>query len=495
MGSTFMGLELGKRALFAQRAALNTTGNNISNANTDGYTRQRAEMQATREIPYPGMSNESGVAQLGTGVEVNKIARLRDDFLDLQFRHQSQDLGYYSARSETYSRIEGLLNEPSEIGIAHAMDQFWQGWQELSKTPDSSATRAVLAQRGVALTESLQYTNDQLNQISTDLDNAIQYDVSQINSLMEQVGAINSQISQLVPHDYQPNQLYDKRDILLDQLSKLINIDVKPSAGGNGMVDVFVSNSAQALVLGVSAKVVTYPSNGNSNQVSIDDGPAPVGSPNNPITLASGELLGRIEAYTQIIPNLKNKLTSMENEFIKQVNLLHSSSSSFNMDDIKNGATSGEGLNFFVDANDPNNPPDYSKSAKWVINPAILSNLNKIAAATTLNTGDGNNATAIANIKKTILSINGSSATADDYFQNIIGQLGVDSQQAQRMQNNTQMLVDQVDNQRQSVSGVSLDEEMTNMIRFQQAYNAAARVVTVMDEMLDKLINGMGSTR
>jgi flagellar hook-associated protein 1 FlgK len=486
MGSTFMGLELGKRALFAQRAALNTTGNNISNANTDGYTRQRAEMQATREIPYPGLSNEAGPAQLGTGVEVNKIARLRDDFLDIQFRHQNEDLGYYQARSDTFTKIEGLLNEPSDSGIAHAMDQFWQGWVELSKTPDSSSTRAVVAQRAVALAETFQFTFDSLDQMSTDLNNVIQVDVSQINSITEQIGALNDQIGRLVPHNYQPNELYDKRDVLLDQLSKLVNINVKPSSAGNGMVDVFISNQSQALVKGTQSNIVTFPSSVDANKIAIGNGQTP--DPNNAVTLDSGELLGRIEAVSQFIPNIKAKMTGMVNEFVDQVNQIHSSSTALNLDDIHNSSTVGEGLSFYVDS-------DPSAGTKWILNPNIASNLNKIAAATSPNAGDGSNALAIANLKKTILTINGSSATVDDYYQNIIGQLGVDSQQAQRMENNTQMLVNQVDNNRQSISGVSLDEEMTNMIRFQQAYNAAARVVTVMDDVLDKLINGMGTTR
>lgn len=491
MSSSFGGLELGKRALFAQRAALNTTGNNISNANTDGYTRQRAEFQATREIPYPGMSNEAGPAQLGTGVEVNKITRLRDDFLDLQFRHQNQDFGYYQARSDTYTKIEGLLNEPSDSGIANAMDQFWKGWEELSKTPDSSATRAVVAQRGVALAETFQYTYDSLDQMSSDLNNVIQVDVSNINSLTKQIGALNDQISRLVPNNYQPNELYDKRDFLLDQLSKLVNIDVKPSNSGNGKVDVFISNSTQPLVLGNTAKVVTYPgdpSGVNPYQISIDDGPTPVASPSNPITLGSGQLIGRIEALTDIIPKLKTKLTDMVNEFVENVNNIHSQG--FNLDDINNPSNPTDKFNFFVD-----DPTDPSTSVKWIVNPNITANPNKIAAAKTPHAGDGSNALAITSLKTIVLTINGSSTTVNDYYQNIIGQLGVDSQQALRMQDNTQMLVNQVDNQRQSISGVSLDEEMTNMIRFQQAYNAAARVVTVMDDMLDKVINGMGSTR
>lgn len=495
MTSTFMGLELGMSALFAQQTALNTTGQNIANANTDGYTRQRAEMQASPAIPYPGMNSGVGPGQLGTGVEVNQISRLRDDYLDVQYRQQNQDLGNYTAQADTYSKLEGLLNEPSSSGISNAMDQFFQGWQELSKTPDSAAARAVVVQNGVSLAETFQYTNDQLDQMSSDVNNVIQTDVSNVNSLTQQIGALNDQISRLVPNNYQPNDLYDKRDVLLDQLSKLVNIDVKPSNGGNGMVDVFVGN--QAIVQGKTANNVTYQSGGNTNQISING---------SPVTLQSGDLLGRIEDATKIIPDIKGKINTLENEFVSQVNNLQSKGN------ILNGTTSN--LYFFVDQKDVNqnnvnqsynvsNTPqtgidmasttDESQQVNWVVNPDILNNLNNIAAATSSNAGDGSNALAIANLQTTVLSFNGTSATAGDYYQNVIGQLGVDSQQAQNMQNNTQTLVNQVDNQRQSVSGVSLDEEMTNMIRFQQAYNAAARVVTTMDAVLDKVINGMGT--
>ncbi|NRD79397.1 flagellar hook-associated protein FlgK [Bacillus sp. BRMEA1] len=489
MTSTFMGLELGKRALFAQQAALNTTGQNIANANTDGYTRQRAELQATNAIPYVGMSNDASAGQLGTGVEVNKISRLREDYLDVQYRGQNKDLGYYTATSDAYTKIEGIMNEPSDSGIANAMDQFWQSWQELSKTPDSASARAVVVQRGQALAESFQYTNDQLNQMSSDLNNVIQVDVSNVNSLTQQIGALNDQISKLVPNGYQPNDLYDKRDVLLDQLSKMVNVDVKPSSAGNGMVDVFVGN--QAIVQGKTNNNITYPSpGGSSDQISVNG---------TSVSLQSGELLGRIDSYTNIIPDMQTKLTNLENSFVSQVNQLHSAQGqAYNLDDINNPSPSGQtaGLNFFVDSSDPTNTNlDYTKSINWTVNPDIASDLNKVAAASTPNAGDGNNAMAIANLKTTILNVNGTSATADDYYQNIIGQLGVSSQQAQRMQNNTQTLVTQVDNQRQSVSGVSLDEEMTNMVRFQQAYNAAARVVTTMDDVLDKVINGMGATR
>ncbi|MDQ0199566.1 flagellar hook-associated protein FlgK [Neobacillus ginsengisoli] len=480
MSSTFHGLELGKRALFAQQAALNTTGQNIANSNTAGYTRQRAEMQATPAMPYPGINTDVSPAQLGTGVEVNKLVRLREDYLDVQFRGQNKDLGYYEAKSDTYTKIEELLKEPSDTGIASTMDQFWQSLQELSKNPDSAATRAVVRQRGVAVTESFQYVNDSLNQMKTDLNNVISVNVSDVNSLAKQIGDVNDQISRLVPNNYQPNDLYDKRDLLIDQLSKLVNVDTKPS--DNGMVDIFVSG--QALVQGKTANTVTYLQNGGSNQISIDAGQNPSTTGNNPVSLQSGELLGRIEAATKIIPDLQNSINQLADGFVNQVNTIHQQG--WNLDDISNStnnpAVTTEKLPFFT-----------QNAGNWVVNPEIMQSLNKIAAATQASVGDGTNAQAIANIGTAIINFNNSNSTVDDYYRNIIGQLGVDSQQAQRMQDNTQSIVNQVDNRRQSVSGVSLDEEMSNMIRFQQAYNAAARVVTVMDEVLDKVINGMGA--
>jgi flagellar hook-associated protein 1 FlgK len=248
------------------------------------------------------------------------------------------------------------------------------------------------------------------------------------------------------------------------------------------MVDVFVSG--QPLIQGKTANAVTYPSNGGgADQISIVD---QNGAGQN-VSLQSGELLGRIEAANHIVPNLLDNIKQLQDEFSKQVNAIHSSG--YNLDDIasiKNNPTSSpDKLDFFTT----------NANGDWVVNPDIMQSLNKIAAGTTASVGDGTNAQAISDLKNKVFSINNSTSTLGDFYQNIIGQLGVDSQQAQNMQGNTQTLVNQVDSRRQSVSGVSLDEEMTNMIRFQQAYNAAARVVTVMDQVLDKVINGMGAVR
>jgi flagellar hook-associated protein 1 FlgK len=495
MTSTFFGLELGKRGLFAQQAALYTTGNNISNANTEGYSRQRAEMQSTSSIPTPGLNADKTPGQMGTGVEVNKIARLRDDFLDVQYRGENKNLGYWEAKADTYTKIEDVVNEPSDTGLANTMDQFWSGWQELAKNPESSSARAVVRQRGVAVAETFQSMNDSLNQMKSDLDNVISTKVDQVNSLATQIRDLNQQISRIVPNGYEPNDLYDKRDLLVDQLSKLVDVDVKNSTNGMIKISIGSGSAAGSNFLVDDQKANTLAVDSTNGNVSLTDGVTPPTTLTS-ITLSSGELLGRIESRYNSIPDFQKSLDTMVQTFADRVNSVHEQG--MNLDDIATDPQTSSATPFFVGGTGTINAGNIS------VNPDIMTSLNKIAAAaaptatTPSSVGNGDNAQAIGDIKFDSLTFTDSTgtvvanSTSDDFYQNMIAKLGIDSQESQRMQDNSQVMLNQVDNRRQSVSGVSLDEEMSNMVRFQQAYNASARVVTVMDEVLDKVINGMG---
>jgi len=482
MTSTFHGLELGKRGLYAQQTALSTTGHNITNVNTIGYSRQRAEMQATNAIPYPGMHSDKSPAQLGTGVEVNALVRLREAYLDVQFRNEYKNLGYWEAKSDTFTRIEELLNEPTDDGLAHTMDEFWKGWQELVKNPDSAAVRAVVRQKGVAVAQSFNQIMDSLDQMQTDVKNIIKTKTDEVNSLASQISILNEQISRLVANDYQPNDLLDQRDVLIDQLSKIVSIDVKASS--SGMVDISVGEGT--LVTGKTSNTLTIDYDQNSGLVN----PAEIKIGGQTVNLGSGELLGRIESYgimggdrKSTIPYLKDKINELAMTFANAVNEVHLSG--LNLDNIS--GVSDKKVEFFTGSS--------AKDLK--VNPEIMESLNLIAAAKDegsgqSSTGNGQLAQDIANIKFKNLNFTGTTSTVDDFYRNIVGQLGIDSQESQRMQNNFEGIIMQVENRRQSVSGVSIDEEVANMIKYQQAYNAAARIVTSMDQCLDKVINGMG---
>lgn len=475
MSSTFHGLEVGKRSLFAQQSALHTTGHNIANANTTGYTRQRVELQPTNPLSYPGMSNDRSPLQMGTGVHASEIIRIREEYLDIQFRNEQKGLGYWEAKRDIYSGIEEIINEPSEESLQKLMDQFWQSWQDLAKNPESLAARAVVRERAVAVGDQFRHMMNALNQTETDLTNVVQANVREINSITKQISDLNDQISKLVPHGYQPNDLFDRRDVLIDQLSKLVDVDVRP--GANGLIEVW--SGGQQLVNGRTSQEIAVDT--NTFEVSVDGGV---------LALTSGSLLATVEGRGRvvngqmvgIIPSMKQQLNDYAVNFAEQLNQVHQGGTDMN----GNAAN----IRFFVDRNDPASGP--KDAASLVVNPLIVTSLNHIATGHSASIGDGSNAQAIASLKSVKFDLNGQSTTFDDFYRNTVAKLGIDSQNAQRMAENSERLVTQIENRRQSVSGVSIDEEMSNIIRFQQAYNAAARFVTTVDEVLDKVINGMG---
>ncbi len=522
MRSTFHLLEVSKRGLYAQQSALNTTGHNIANANTEGYTRQRANMHATNGIPAPGMNTDRAPGLLGTGVQVTDLQRIREDFLDVQYRTENKHYGLYEARRDGLEKIEVILNEPSDTGLQKVMDELWKSWQDLAKEPESLSARAVVRQRAIAVAETFSAVTTSLNELQKDLDNVVKVKVVDINSMAQQLANLNKQIADVVPHGYQPNDLYDQRDSLIDKLSKMA--EVKVTNAENGMVNITIDG--KELVTGRTSVPMAAIQNPITGFVDITLG----GEPFIPVT---GSLAGTYEVRgeakvemvvvngqeqqivteTGRIPDIRKKLDLLAINLTKEINAIHSSG--VNLIDIENRKNNPsadyQALPFFVDAEDlktnPNSKKDPTSAANIVINPAILASLNAIAAAQkdpvsssngTSFEGDGRNARDISSIKfKTIQAGTGTgdldaTSTLDDYYRYTIAQLGVDSQEASRMEKNSELLVGTVDTQRQSVSGVSIDEEMAEMVKYQHAYNAAARVMTSMDELLDKIINGTG---
>lgn len=454
MASTFLGLEIGKRSLFAQQAALSTTGHNISNSNSVGFTRQRVELVAARSISYPGMNNDRSPRQLGAGVEPAEIVRIREDYLDQQYRWENKFSGYWEQTRDIYAKIEGIINEPSDTGIQSLMNQFWQSWQDLAKNPESLADRAVVVERGVTLASGFKHMMDSLDQLDADLTNVIGTKIDEVNSIADQIHSLNEQIRRLVPHGHTPNDLYDKRDLLIDELSRLVDVEVESAEHGTVEVK-------------VGGQTLVSPTTGVVEVSDIED-----------LNLTSGEILALKDGKETVVSDIRNQINLYANEFVSKVNEIHEGG--FNL----NGEKKGDSL-FIVNDNQ-------NVAGSIIVNPALINSLDLIAAAKTKYEGDGGNAQEIASIKFKSIDINGQNSTLDDHFRLMISQLGIRSKEALRKSENSEILIHQIDNQRQSVSGVSLDEEMTNMIKYQQAYNAAARFVTAIDEILDKVVNGMG---
>lgn len=515
MRSTFMGIETAKRSLFTQQAALQTTGHNIANASTDGYSRQRVNMQASRPIEAPGWMNTSIPGQIGTGVQFNSITRIREKFLDDQFRNENKELGNWSIQADTLEKLEKVFNEPSDSGIRTVIDRFWQAWSDLSKDPERSDGRKIVREAAIALTEAFNSTGRKLGDLHDDLGENLRVKANEMTSLGKTISNLNAEIRRIETMGDNANDLRDQRDLLTDQLSKIVNITVQEtdtgyniSMGGTSLVagDTFTEVSSDLLngafnqdlrsgeaygMIAAQGHVRSYTDELNKMVNTIIDGEITVQIPNGSV-LPEGAVVYIDGVATTLNGanreiNLPGKAVTMT---VKGFNGLH-----------KLGYLLKEPLTQAGDFFEPGG----ITAVSFQISGSIQADPNNIATSlrTTGTTPGsqvvkGNNSLAllIANLKDTKFEftpgVPDSAVRFDDYYRSVMGQLGIQAQEANRQLTNENVLVQQVESQRQSVSGVSLDEEMANMIKFQHSYNAAARFMTTIDETLDKVINGMG---
>ncbi|MBW5448478.1 flagellar hook-associated protein FlgK [Cohnella sp. CFH 77786] len=515
MRSTFHSIETAKRALFTQQAAIQTTGHNIANANTPGYSRQIVNMQATRPIEAIGMSHSTAPGQLGTGVEFTSITRIREQFLDSQYRNQNMDQGKWSIQADTLDKLESIFNEPNETGIRTLFDNYWKAWSDLAKDPENVTGRKVLRENAVALADSINLASKQLSDLSGDLTDNISVKVNQINTLMGNIANLNQEIARISAYGDDPNDLKDQRDLLTDQLSKIVNITVTDTPQGYN-----ISMGGTSLVTGQDFTAVDAA--GLQGAFGTD--------------LTSGEIYGMIQSRDRYVKDYQTQLDTLANSLANgefQVTLPAGTvlPDGITLDGVTYTGSARtlstpltvtvHGVNELHRMGYPlQNPPapgvDFFVSsdggpitaAALRLNPVIANSPDAIAtsmrtAGTPEKVVPGNNTLALlmANLKDTkinFVSPDGStpliaSGTIDDYYRALIGQLGVQSEDAHRQVDNQDALLAQIDERRQSVSGVSLDEEMSDLIKFQHAYNAAARCMTTFDEMLDRIINSMGT--
>ena len=524
MRSTFMGLEASKRGLYTQQSALYTTGHNIANANTEGYSRQRVNMEPTLGYPGTGLNAPKVAGFIGTGVKASSVQRIRDAFVDRQYRQETNKLGYWETKSKSISQLEDILNEPSDYGLAKALDGFWNSLQDLHVHPEDGGARTVVVQRAIAVADSFHYIYNSIQQLRENAANEIGITLRDINSVLQQIAQINYQIQSVEPNGYMPNDLYDERDKLLDQLSTYIPIELEyEKSGGNalaiaeGSVRVFLKLSDGTKVKLVDGKDFAQLRNSGA---STSDGLTPtksvegfkivrVDESGNEIVDNNwnvgnsaqidinkfsnlGKLKSLVDSYGYIdingnqkglFPENLEKINKLAKEFAEAFNNLHQ---------LGTDSDGNAGVEFFV----INNSTDTEITAGNIyVSNTIINSPNKIAASDSTpgnaEPGNGKNALALANLKfQTLAGLSG--VSIQSYFEGFVGQLGVDGQQAERLTYNAQTLQQSVSERRSSISSVSLDEEMTNMIAFQQAYNANARMITAIDEILDKIINGMG---
>ena len=517
MRSTFMGLEASKRGLYTQQSALYTTGHNIANANSVGYSRQQVNMSPTLGYPGMGLNAPTTAGYIGTGVEATSVQRVRDDFTDKQYRQETNKLGYWEAKSSTISQIEDVLKEPSDYGLAESLNQFWNSLQDLNVNPENGGARAVVIQRGIAVADSFNYMHGSIQQIKDNTGAELGILTKDVNSILQQIASLNEQIKAIEPNGYMPNDLYDARDNLLDKLSTYIPIETSKVPSGGNALAIAEGSITVSLKLKDGTKVNlvegrNYSQLKNAGDNTEPDGVTPTGMITGLQVVKSdgsidsinvnqlsdlGKYKSLVDSYGYstdgsgnpgtekgLLPDMLNKLDLMAQSFATAFNAIH-----------KEG-TDLAGVNgqaFFVQKGTSDDSG--ITAGNLYVSQSLINNPNLIAAsdstAGNAESGNGKQALKLANMKfNNVSELDG--VSVQTYFEGIIGQLGVDGQQAARLQYNSITLQQAVTERRASISSVSLDEEMTNMITFQQAYNANARMISVIDETLDKIINGLG---
>lgn len=452
-------LELGRRALAAQQLSLGVTGHNIANVNAEGYTRQRVYLRPTLPV-------EVGSLVVGTGVEIDRIERIRDDFLDAQIREEKQSLGMWRYEEQVLQEIESIFNEPSDAGLNAVLDQFWEAWNNLANDPENGAVRVALREQALTFTATLNHLDAQLQELRQGVDLDVLPKMEEVNSIARQIADLNRQIGTLEVRGGNANDYRDRQDFLIDRLSNLINIQVVKES--DGMVMVTVAGKALVTrdhVVELSTEAV---SKGGIRVLEV------IWADNSGlVNLTGGELKGLLEVRDTIIPKYQDQLDELAATLIAEVNAIHSLGYGL----AAPGGSPPTGSDFFTGTD----------AGSIALAGPILDDIRNIAASSDGFPGDNGIAVAILKLREE-LTMNSNTATFNDYYGVMVDVLGVESRKASQMSDNQQVLVTHLEDHRKSISSVSLDEEMTNLIRFEHAYAAAARFISTLDKVMNILM-------
>lgn len=622
MGSTFSGIELGKRSIMAHTDAITTAGHNISNANTEGYSRQRVQLKEFDPLYKPDLERAERAGMIGQGIDVQSINRVRDEMLDQRIVSQQNLESYWETRSKYYSMIEQIYNEPDEVSIRSNMDKFWESWQELSMNPESQAARQAVVTRGESLTDSIKTKWENLMGVGSLLNSDIEATVKQVNSYANQIASLNAEIVRSRGMGDNPNDLLDRRDLLVDKLSKLANIttdqrdcdefmvhldgrvlvqggvarnfevvsltdnngydklvwsdtreDAVVSGGTLGALielrDVDIRNEVQSLNTmtmnfsdlvndvhrnAYGANNVTgldfftehsFVENVNGNFDRDGDGSfdhsyifrftgTTVLNPQEQIGLEGvmtfsgpfgnvqvayhptdsvetvinriNDSNAEVKAYLDRNNNLVLKGTTAQNIENPDFVIRHVEDSGFFLTGYSGilSASGADGAYDFERADAINSLAGAQFAVSPVLNPAgyievnsvIKNDVKSVAAAFrddsgNVNAGDARAAVKIASIRNTKVMI-GHERTLDDYFADTVTNVGLKGEQAETNLNSHMAIMSDLRAMRDSISGVNIDEELADIIKFQHGYNAAAKFVTIWDSLLDTVINRLG---
>jgi flagellar hook-associated protein 1 FlgK len=441
--------EIGKQGMLLSQFGIQITGKNISNVNTRGYTRQRLDVNPVLPEILSGFS-------MGSAINGDTLRRIREDFVDRQFWSQTSLQSQYETEDSLLRQIEGVLPASNDSGLATMLEDFWDAWNSLANDPESTVTKTIVRDRAQTLALSFNRVNREFLSFQSTISAEVDARVSEINDLATQIAELNK----INPGDNL--DLEDQRDRLIDRLSELTNADVRRD--GNS-VSVYVSGLM--LVSGRTAYEMAVEETQTADDIA--QLTIVIGGTDREISVASGELGALLSVHNFDIPDLLDRLDTLAVSLADEVNTLHRSGYSLD------GTT---GLDFFATTT--------AGAGSIAVNSSIAANVELIATSDASGeSGNGNIAKAIADLADTEAIGN---QTIGEYYRSLVSTLGNRIQETDFLMTNQTKIVGHLDMQRQSISGVSMEEEMTRMVQLEQAFTAASRLVSTADELIRTLL-------
>ena len=450
-------LSLASQALLADQGALQVTSNNIANANTPGYSREVPEFEEAPSMDQAGV-------EYGQGVALAQVNGIRDQVVELGVQQALQQQGQINSNLQSLTQVESLFNEAQGAGLQAPLSQFFNSLQNLSTNPTDLSLRQSVLSAAQTLASTFNQASAGLSQVQSGLNQSIPQAVTEINQLTAQIAQINGQIEAAQGSGTNPSQLVDQRDQLIEQLSGLVGVNnIKDSDGSVSLT----TSSGALLVAGQESYALSTAPTASGNQDVFSQGQDVTSG------LTGGTLGGYLQALNQGVTPAQGSLDTLAANIISAVNSQQQAGF-----DLKGIA----GVSLFT-------PLSGTSAAGAADEMSVaISDPSKIAASSDGSPGDNGNAIALANIETRPLAGFGGQNVMD-YYSNFVTGIGTQLQQATNQQTAQDLVVQQLQNQKASISGVSLDEESANLIQFQTAYSASARVVSVISQIAQLAIS------
>ncbi len=489
---SFYGLEIAKTGLFISQKGINLAGHNIANADTAGYTRQRLSLVSIEPGALTARYLPLANGAVGRGVDVQAVEQLRNKYVDRALRGENSSLGQWETRATEMEYIESLFNETKTSSLSNSLADFFDSVQELSKDPVSKEIRTNVQQTAITLTQTFNHYYKQLTDLKSQMNDSISVTVDRINEITKSIADFNLSIQTFELSGENANDLRDKRNLLLDELSTLT--DMEYSTDSQGLLSVSIAGNT-VVDHGASYGLKVKADATGNYSVHMDD------AAETPVNYTNGELAG----YKQLrdgntadnigIPYLIEGLNTLARSIAKQFNDVNKQGWTMPHDSV----ASQTGVYLF-DVDTSGGTEDYASlnAGNFALSDAVLNDVYQIAASSKeiiLSSSDPqtkNNENALKLAALGTSSVTMGNTSFEGYLKNLVVELGVGSAHCANMLTSQQALVSNLEGRKESVSGVSVDEEMVQLMKYQHMYNASSRVITSIDEALDKLINGTG---